>query len=214
MATKRGIIKKTDLIAYSNPRTGGIIALTLDEGDELIDVKQTNGDQDIFLGARKGNAIRFNEKDVRAMGRTSRGVIGIRMTADDEVVGMEVLSDNNSILTVSENGFGKRTEILEYRLQSRGGKGIINLKTTPKIGLVTRIKQVTGDEDIMLISNTGNIIRLGVNEVSLLHRSTQGVKLIDLDDEETLVGLARAEREEPDMGEELPAGEESETFDF
>ena len=213
MATRRGIIKKTDLIAYSNPRTGGIIALTLDERDELIDVKQTSGDQDIFLGARKGNAIRFNEKNVRAMGRTARGVVGIRMAADDEVVGMEVLSDNNSILTVSENGFGKRTEISEYRLQSRGGKGIINLKTTPKIGLVTRIKQVTGDEDIMLISNTGNIIRLGVNEVSLLHRSTQGVKLIDLDDEETLVGLARVEREEPDMDEEL-SGEESETFDF
>ena len=213
MATRRGIIKKTDLIAYSNPRTGGIIALTLDERDELIDVKQTSGDQDIFLGARKGNAIRFNEKNVRAMGRTARGVVGIRMAADDEVVGMEVLSDNNSILTVSENGFGKRTEISEYRLQSRGGKGIINLKTTPKIGLVTRIKQVTGDEDIMLISNTGNIIRLGVNEVSLLHRSTQGVKLIDLDDEETLVGLARVEREEPDMGEEL-SDMESEDFDF
>ncbi|MEA1970630.1 MAG: DNA gyrase subunit A, partial [Thermodesulfobacteriota bacterium] len=195
MATGRGIIKKTDLIAYSNPRTGGIIALTLDEGDELIDVKQTSGDQDIFLGARQGNAIRFNEKNVRAMGRTARGVVGIRMAADDEVVGMEVLGDNNSILTVSENGFGKRTDISEYRLQSRGGKGIINLKTTPKIGFVTRIKQVTGDEDIMLISNTGNIIRLGVNEVSLLHRSTQGVKLIDLGDEETLVGLARVERE-------------------
>jgi len=213
MATRRGIIKKTDLIAYSNPRTGGIIALTLDEGDDLIDVKQTNGDQDIFLGARKGNAIRFNEKNVRAMGRTARGVVGIRMAADDEVVGMEVLSESNSILTVSENGFGKRTEISEYRLQSRGGKGIINLKITPKIGLVTRIKQVTGDEDIMLISNTGNIIRLGVNEVSLLHRSTQGVKLIDLGDEEALVGLARVEREEPDMNEEL-SGEESEGFDF
>ncbi len=213
MATRRGIIKKTDLIAYSNPRVGGIIALTLDEGDELIDVKQTSGDQDIFLGARKGNAIRFNEKGVRAMGRTARGVTGIRMAQDNEVVGMEVLSDNNSILTVSENGFGKRTEISEYRLQSRGGKGIINLKTTPKVGLVTRIKQVTGDEDIMLISNTGNIIRLGVNEVSLLHRSTQGVKLIDLDDEETLVGLARVEREEPDMGEEL-SDMESEDFDF
>ncbi|MBW2599965.1 MAG: DNA gyrase subunit A [Deltaproteobacteria bacterium] len=186
MATRRGIIKKTDLIAYSNPRTGGIIALTLDEGDELIDVKLTNGDQDIFLGARKGNAIRFNEKNVRAIGRTARGVTGIRMAPDDEVVGMEV---------------------------SRGGKGIINLKTTPRVGLVTRIKQVTGDEDIMLISNTGNIIRLGVNEVSLLHRSTQGVKLIDLGDEETLVGLARVEREEPDMGEEL-SGEESEAFEF
>jgi len=213
MATRRGIIKKTDLVAYSNPRAGGIIALTLDEGDELIDVKLTNGDQDIFLGARKGNAIRFNEKDVRAMGRTARGVTGIRISQDDAVVGMEVLSDNNSLLTVSENGFGKRTEITEYRLQSRGGKGIINLKTTPRVGCVTRIKQVAGDEDIMLISNTGNIIRLGVDEVSLLHRSTQGVKLIDLDEDETLVGLARVEREETDINEEL-SGEESEAFDF
>ncbi|MBA7570999.1 DNA gyrase subunit A [subsurface metagenome] len=147
------------------------------------------------------------------MGRTARGVTGIRMAADDEVVGMEVLSDNNFILAVSERGLGKRTEIAEYRLQSRGGKGIINLKTTPKVGFVTRIKQVTGDEDIMLISNTGNIIRLGVNEVSLLHRSTQGVKLIDLADGEKLVGLARVEREEPDTGEELPDAE-TETFDF
>ncbi len=214
MATRRGIIKKTDLIAYSNPRSGGIIALTLDEGDELIDVKKTNGNQDIFLGVKKGNAIRFNEKDVRAMGRTARGVAGIRMAQDDAVVGMEVLSDNNSILTVSENGFGKRTEISEYRLQSRGGKGIINLKTTQKTGFVTCIKQVTGDEDIMLISNTGNIIRLGVNEVSLLHRSTQGVKLIELGDDETLVGMARVERDEDSgVAEELSV-EESETFDF
>ncbi len=214
MATRRGIIKKTDLIAYSNPRSGGIIALTLDEGDELIDVKQTNGNQDIFLGVKKGNAIRFNEKDVRAMGRTARGVAGIRMAQDDAVVGMEVLSDNNSILTVSENGFGKRTEISEYRIQSRGGKGIINLKTTPKTGFVTCIKQVTGDEDIMLISNTGNIIRLGVNEVSLLHRSTQGVKLIELGDDETLVGMARVERDEDSGVTEELSGEESETFDF
>jgi len=213
MATKRGIIKKTDLIAYSNPRAGGIIALTLDEGDELIDVKQTNGDQDIFLGSKKGNAIRFNEHDVRAIGRTSRGVVGIRIADDDEVVGMEVLSDSNSILTVSENGFGKRTEISEYRLQSRGGKGIINLKTTSRVGFVTVSKQVTGDEDIMLISSTGNIIRLGVNEVSLLHRSTQGVKLIELEDNERLVGLARVEREEPTLNEQLP-DMESESFDF
>jgi len=162
---------------------------------------------------KKGNAIRFNERDVRAIGRTARGVVGIRISDDDEVVGMEVLSDSNSILTVSENGFGKRTEISEYRLQSRGGKGIINLKTTPKVGFVTRIKQVSGEEDIMLISNTGNIIRLGVNEVSLLHRSTQGVKLIDLEDDEALVGLARVEREDPDIEEEL-SEEKSETFDF
>lgn len=207
MATRRGIIKKTDLVAYSNPRSGGIIALTLDEGDELIDVKLTIGDQDIFLGARKGNAIRFNENDVRSMGRTARGVTGIRIAPDDELVGMEVLTDSNFILTVSEKGYGKKTEIAEYRLQSRGGKGIINLKTTPKVGLVTRIKQVTGDEDIMLISNTGNIIRLGVNEVSALHRSTQGVKLIDLAEGEKLVGLARVERGEADMSEELPGDE-------
>ena len=213
MATRRGVIKKTDLIAYSSPRSGGIIALTLDEGDELIDVHQTNGDQDIFLGARKGNAIRFNERDVRPMGRTARGVVGIRIAADDEVVGMETLIDGNFILTVSEKGFGKRTEIAEYRLQSRGGKGIINLKTTPKVGFVTRIKQVTGEEDIMLISNTGNIIRLGVNEVSLLHRSTQGVKLIDLADGETLVGLARVERDDSDPGDE-PDEPAPGTFDF
>jgi len=213
MATRRGIIKKTDLIAYSNPRSGGIIALTLDEGDELIDVKLTNGDQDIFLGARKGHAIRFHEQDVRSMGRTARGVTGIRIAPDDELVGMEVITDSNFILTVSEKGFGKRTEIAEYRLQSRGGKGIINLKTTPKVGLVTRIKQVTGDEDIMLISNTGNIIRLGVNEVSALHRSTQGVKLIDLAEGEKLVGLARVEREEADINEELP-GDESGLLDI
>jgi DNA gyrase subunit A len=213
MATRRGVIKKTDLIAYSSPRSGGIIALTLDEGDELIDVHQTNGDQDIFLGARKGHAIRFNEQDVRAMGRTARGVVGIRIAADDEVVGMETLIDGNFILTVSEKGFGKRTEIAEYRLQSRGGKGIINLKTTPKVGFVTRIKQVTGEEDIMLISNTGNIIRLGVNEVSLLHRSTQGVKLIDLADGEKLVGLARVERDDSDPGDE-PDEPAPGTFDF
>ncbi len=213
MATKRGIIKKTDLIAYSNPRSGGIIAITLDEGDELIDVKQTNGDQDIFLGVKKGNAIKFNEEDARPIGRTARGVTGIRIAKDDEVVGMEVLSDSNFILTVSEKGFGKRSPISEYRLQSRGGKGIINLKTTPKVGFVTRIKQVTGDEDIMLISNTGNIIRLGVNEVSVLHRSTQGVKLIDLADGEKLVGIARVEREEAEKEEELPV-DDSETFDF
>jgi DNA gyrase subunit A len=213
MATKRGIIKKTDLVAYSNPRTGGIIAINLDERDELIDVKQTNGEQDIFLGAKKGNAIRFSEKDARAIGRTARGVTGIRIANEDEVVGMEVLSGNNSILTVSENGFGKRTNISEYRLQSRGGKGIINLKTTPKTGFVTSIKQVVGDEDIMLISSTGNIIRLSVDEVSLLHRSTQGVKLIDLSDGEVLVGMARVEREEDVPDDETESSESPQDVD-
>ncbi|MBN2569505.1 MAG: DNA gyrase subunit A [Deltaproteobacteria bacterium] len=209
MATKSGIIKKTDIVAYSHPRVGGIIALTLDEGDELIDVRQTDGDQHILLGTRMGKAIRFHEKSVRTTGRTSRGVTGIRMAKGDEVVGMEILSDGNSILTVSEKGFGKRTNIGEYRIQARGGKGIINIKTTERIGMVTRVLQVVGNEDIMLISNTGKIIRLGVDEVPLLHRSTQGVKLIELDKNESFVGLASAERMEEEQGVGTNASEHS-----
>ncbi len=194
MATKKGIVKKTDLTAFSNPRTGGIIAIGVDEGGELIEAKETTGTQDILLGTRKGMAIRFKEDEVRSMGRTARGVTGIRIDEDDEVVGMEVIGNENTILTVSEKGFGKRTEIAEYRLQSRGGKGVINLKTTPKTGAVAGIKQVVGNEDVMLISNTGNIIRLHVDEVSVLHRNTQGVKLIDIAPEEKVVGVARTER--------------------
>ena len=195
MATKKGILKKTDLNEYSRPRTGGIIAITIDDDDELIVVKQTVGDQDIFLGTRKGMAIRFKETEVRDMGRTARGVIGIRMDDDDQMVGMEIIGNgNNAMLTVSEKGFGKKTDVEEYRLQGRGGRGILNVKTTPKVGFVSGIRQVTGEEDIMLISNIGNIIRLHVNEIPTLHRNTQGVHLIDLGADEAVVGLARTER--------------------
>jgi DNA gyrase subunit A len=196
MVTKKGIVKKTELAAFSNPRTGGIIAMSVDEGDDLIDVQLTLGNQELFMGTRKGMAIRFKEEDVRDMGRAARGVIGIRMDEDDVVVGVEIPTEGNSVVTVSEKGFGKRTSVSEYRLQSRGGKGIINLKTVPRVGNVSGILQVTGDEDIMLISDTGNIIRVKVESVPLIHRSTQGVKLIDLEPEERLVGMARAEREE------------------
>ena len=196
MVTKKGIVKKTELAAFSNPRTGGIIAMSVDEGDDLIDVQLTLGNQELFMGTRKGMAIRFKEEDVRDMGRAARGVIGIRMDEDDVVVGVEIPTEGNSVVTVSEKGFGKRTSVSEYRLQSRGGKGIINLKTVPRVGNVSGILQVTGDEEIMLISDTGNIIRVKVESVPLIHRSTQGVKLIDLEPEERLVGMARAEREE------------------
>jgi DNA gyrase subunit A len=195
-ATKNGITKKTDLLAYSHPRAGGIIAITLDEEDDLISVKLTDGTQDVFLGTKTGKAIRFSEKDVRSSGRTARGVTGIRMGKEDEVIGMEILGDGNSIVTISENGYGKRTEVTEYRAQARGGRGTINLKTVPKIGLVSGIRQVVGNEDVMLISDAGKIIRMRVDEISLLHRSTQGVKLIELDPGETLIGLARAEGED------------------
>ena len=196
MVTRQGTIKKTELSAFSNPRAGGIIAISIDEGDELIDVQLTLGNQDIFLGTRKGKSIRFKEDDVRDMGRTARGVRGIRMAADDRVIGMEIPTEGNTILTVSEKGYGKRTEIAEYRLQTRGGKGTINLKTVPKVGDVSGILQISGNEDIMLISDAGRIIRMRAEEVRVIHRSTQGVRLIDLDDNEKLVGVARAEREE------------------
>jgi DNA gyrase subunit A len=202
MATKRGIIKKTELAAYANPRSGGIIAVNIDPEDELIDVQLTMGSQDIFLGTRKGKAICFHETDVRATGRVSRGVMGIRMGDDDVVVGMEIPTEGNTMVTVSEKGFGKRTYVAEYPVHGRGGHGVVNLKTVPKVGSVSGILQVAGNEDIILISNAGKIIRLGVEEVSLVHRASQGVKLIDLESEEKLVGLARAEKETREQQEE------------
>lgn len=196
MVTKRGTIKKTELSAFSNPRSGGIIAMSIDEGDELVDVEMTLGSQDIFLGTRKGKSIRFKEDDVRDMGRTARGVRGIMMDPDDYVIGMDIPTEGNTILTVSENGYGKRTEIAEYRLQSRGGKGTINLRTGEKVGDVSGILQISGGEDVMLISNAGRIVRMRAEEIRVIHRATQGVKLIDMDENERLVDVARAEREE------------------
>ncbi len=195
LVTKKGVIKKTDLTAYSNPRSGGIIAISIDETDELVDVQLTNGDQDIFLATRLGMAIRFREDEVRDMGRTARGVRGINLDEGDDVIGVEIPAENTYMLTVSENGFGKCTPIDEYRVQSRGGKGTINLKTVPKVGNVSGVLQVQGDEQIMLISSTGNVIRLKVQEIPINHRVTQGVKLIDLDGEENLVGVARTTQE-------------------
>ena len=196
MATKRGVIKKTGLTAYAHPRVGGIIALNIDPEDELIDVQLTLGSQDIFLGTRKGKAICFHEEDVRPTGRVSRGVRGIRMGSDDAVVGMEIPTEGNTMVAVSEKGFGKRTYASEYPVHGRGGQGVVNLKTVPKVGSVSGILQVAGNEDIILISNAGKIIRMRVEEVPIVHRAAQGVKLIELESEEKLVGLARAEREE------------------
>jgi DNA gyrase subunit A len=209
MVTSKGVIKKTTLSAYSNPRSSGIIAMSIDEDDELIDVQITYSQQDIFLGTRKGKAIRFRADDVREVGRTARGVTGVRMDKDDRVIGLEILTEGNAILTVSENGFGKRTLVTEYPLQGRGGKGTINLRTVSRIGDVAGVCQVTGEEDVVLISDAGKIIRLRVDEISLIHRSTQGVKLIGLGDEERIVGMARVERDtSPETTEDLEGDEE------
>lgn len=196
-ATKRGVVKKTALTAYGNPRAGGIIALGLEAGDELIEVAVTDGEQDILLSTREGQAIRFPEAKVRGMGRTASGVIGIRLDKEDQVVSMEVLKEKATILSVTEKGFGKRTNVDEYRTQGRGGGGIITIKTTDRNGAVVGAKQVTDEDDVMIISDGGKLIRMKVKGISVLGRNTQGVRLIQVDNGEKVVAFAKlAEKEE------------------
>jgi DNA gyrase subunit A len=194
--TKRGVIKKTALEAYSNPRTGGIIAINLDEGDELISAKLTDGKQHLFIGTKVGKAIHFAESQVRELGRTAHGMRGIRLSKDDEVVGMEAVAPHIQILTVTENGYGKRTQASEYRIQNRGGTGIFTVKRTNKTGDVVGIKTVTDEDELMLIASKGKIIRLRTADIRLQGRSTQGVRLIDLEEGERVVAVAKlAEKE-------------------
>jgi len=196
-ATKKGLIKKTELMAYANPRSSGIRAIALEQGDEVIGVRLTDGQQEIILSTLDGQSIRFKEVQVRSTGRGTYGVVGMRMDKGDEVVSMEMLSLGADILTVAENGYGKRTAIEEYRLQSRGGKGIITMKTTDKTGRVVGVQQVTEEDQLMLITNKGKIIRLRVKDIRVIGRNTQGVHLIDLENGERVVSLARlAEKEE------------------
>jgi DNA gyrase subunit A len=191
MATKNGLLKKTALMAYSRPRSIGIIALKINEDDELIGVRMTDGSHDIFLATRDGKSIRFPEEDLRGMGRVAAGNIGIRMDEGDQVVGMEVLKEGETILTVTENGYGKRTKTEEYRRQSRGGKGIFTVKTTDKNGPVVYSYQVNDQDQLMIITGGGKIIRLRAADISVIGRNTQGVKLIDLGEGEKVVGVAK-----------------------
>ncbi len=207
MATKLGIIKKTELSAYSNPRQGGIIALTLDPGDKLIGVDLTDGQREILLGTKQGITIRFKEEDVRPMGRTAHGVRGITLESGDEVIGMETITPDSTtaILTVTECGYGKRTPVNEYRVQGRGGKGIISVKTTERNGLAVGFLQVRDEDEIMLMAAQGKVLRCKVDDIREIGRNTQGVRLLDMDgDEDRVVAVARlVEREEvvPDEGE-------------
>jgi len=196
MATKKGIIKKTDLMAYSNPRAGGIIATTVDDDDELISVRLTDGDEHVFMTTRNGQAIRFKETEARSMGRTARGVRGINLRKGDSVVGMEVLSTEASILTVTEKGYGKRSVCDEYRLQSRGGSGIITLKVTERNGPVVAVMQVNNSDDIMIVTDGGKVIRSSAKEISTTGRNTQGVRLIALDKGEKVATVAKLAEEE------------------
>jgi DNA gyrase subunit A len=206
MTTKKGVVKKTDLMSYSHPRSGGIIALTLDPGDALISACLTDGTKEILLSSREGKAIRFAEEEARAIGRTARGVKGITLGQDDFLVSMDIITPGTlgaSILSVTENGFGKRSPIDEYPLQSRGGKGVITIKTTSRNGKLVGTQQVTEQEDVMLITDKGKIIRLRGEEISVIGRNTQGVKLIELEAGERVMAVARlAEREEDQGGQE------------
>ncbi len=192
MATKNGMVKKTELMAYSNPRVGGIIAVNVRDGDELIGAEITGGNNEILLTTRFGQAIRFNEEEVRETGRGATGVIGIRLEDNDEVVSLEVIENQNAqILTVTEMGYGKRTPVSEYRLTARGGKGVITIKTTGKNGRVVGAFQVTDDMQVILITTHGKIIRMEASEINVYGRGTQGLRLIDLEPEERVAAVAK-----------------------
>lgn len=204
--TEKGVVKKTPLSAFSNPRPSGIQAVTLDPDDSLIGVSMTTGEQEIVIGTYQGMACRFNESEVRPMGRSARGVRGIELETDDRVVDMAVITPGMSLLTVCEKGMGKRTPIEEYRLTHRGGKGVINVKVTDKNGPVVALRAVTDDDELMLISGKGILLRTSVNELRDIGRATQGVKLIRVEDDDKVVAVAKiaSEKDDESTGPESP----------
>ena len=203
MVTKKGIVKKTSLKAYSNPRTTGIIALDITEGDELMDVQLTSGDDNVLIATYKGMAIRFPEKDARPMGRTARGVIGIRLSEEDYVVGMSLAHDESTVLSVTENGYGKRTKVGEYRLQHRGGSGIINIKTSERNGNVVSMMTVDDSDELVLVATDGIVIRTSLKDIRTIGRNTQGVRVMKLQEGATVSAVAKAvaESQEDEVAE-------------
>ncbi len=191
MATRNGLVKKTDLMAFSRPRVGGIIAINLRPDDELIEARLTDGTYNVFLGSASGKSIRFHESDVRPSGRVSQGVRGMNIAKSDSIVGMAVLSHGQTLFTATENGYGKRTSIDEYPVHKRGGKGVITIKTSERNGQVVALLLVEEDDDVMLMTDGGKLIRIPVAGVSVISRNTQGVTLIDTDDDEKVVAVAR-----------------------
>lgn len=198
MATKKGVVKKTELMEYDTARRGGLIAILLDDDDDLISVKLTNGEQNIIMGTKGGMAIHFPETDVRDMGRTTRGVRGISLDEGDEVIGMDTTKPDGQVLTITAEGYGKRTNVDEYRLQARGGKGIINSKVTDKTGEVIGLKLAKPGQELMLISIDGIVIRIEINEISIISRNTQGVKVMRTGAEDKVVAMALVEKKAND----------------
>ncbi|MFU8786420.1 MAG: DNA gyrase C-terminal beta-propeller domain-containing protein, partial [Candidatus Izemoplasmataceae bacterium] len=197
--TKKGVVKRTHVNAFQNIRASGIRAINLKEGDELLDVRQTFGNQDVIIGASNGKAIRFNEETVRDMGRVASGVRGIRLGENDEVVGISLVGEErNQVLIVTENGYGKRTEIEEYRQQNRGGKGVKTLNVTEKNGQLVKLKSVCGDEDLIIITNKGMMIRIAIEQIAQTSRATQGVRLMRLNEGHSVATVAVVPKEEID----------------
>jgi DNA gyrase subunit A len=184
MVTRHGVIKKSELTEFDNPLSRGIIALSLDDGDELIAARCTNGKNYIFLGSHEGMAIRFFEEEVRPMGRPARGVRAMDLAEGDYLVGAEIVEKDGLILSISENGFGKRTPLKDYRLTSRGRKGVINMKTTKKVGMVVAVLSVKEESDLMIITKNGQIIRIDSSNIRQAGRSTQGVRLVRLEEDD------------------------------
>ena len=195
MATKKGTVKKTELMAYGNPRRHGIVAITIEQNDELINVELTDGNQQIILATKNGNAVRFEERNVRPTGRSAQGVRGIKLDDNDEVIGMVVASDEKTLLSVTENGYGKRTPIAEYRLINRGGSGVINIQCSERNGNVVSICPVTENDDIIFISKNGIIIRVPAADISVIGRNTQGVTIMKLEAGDKVVSAVKVPRE-------------------
>jgi DNA gyrase subunit A len=191
MGTKNGTVKKTDIMEYKTQRTNGKKAIKLNEGDELIEVKITKGNDDVVLATKKGLSIRFNENDVRAMGRVAAGVRGIRINSDDEVVTMDVIEEGTTLLSITDKGIGKRTPVEDYRLQSRGGKGIITIKTSEENGYVVGVLKVNQNDEAMLITSNGQAIRIPVSGISVIGRNTKGVRLFKVENGELVVSVTK-----------------------
>ena len=201
MGTRQGVVKKTDLRAYRHPRADGIIAMTVGSNDGVIGAEITDGDGEIFIATRNGRAIRFPESHARPVGRTAQGVRGVKLRTGDEVVSMTVVKSGGAVLTVTERGYGKRTDLDEYRVQSRGGIGTINIHTSARNGRVAGVVYVEQDDELMLITQQGKILRMVTNDIRAIGRATQGVRLIEINELDRVVSLARlVERE---IGETL-----------
>jgi DNA gyrase subunit A len=214
MGTKYGVVKKTALDEFNSIRKGGLIAINLDDNDELIDVRLTDGNQEVIIVTQLGQSIRFPETDVRMIGRTARGVRGITLDDNDQVVGMEIVRENADLLVISEQGIGKRTCLDEYRIQSRGGKGIKTMKLTERHGVIVGTKVVSEEDELMVITAEGIVLRTNVHDISRTGRDTQGVRIIRLDENDRLVTLTRVvagDKEEGTEADGLDPADEGET---